>query len=105
MIKEVSVHRQVLCITHLPQVAAYADSHLSIRKHQGADRTVSRVVPLRPGEERTRELARMLSGVEITREAMGAAEALVRSASRSAPGPRRAQRDGAARKGRVRRSA
>ncbi len=102
MIKDVSAHRQVLCITHLPQVAAYADAHLSIQKHQGKDRTVSRVIPLHPGEERTRELARMLSGVEITREAMGAAEALVRSASRSQPGPRRSERGG---KGRLRRSA
>jgi DNA repair protein RecN (Recombination protein N) len=105
MIKDVSAHRQVLCITHLPQVAAYADAHLSIRKHQGKDRTVSRVVPLHPGEERTRELARMLSGVEITREAMGAAEALVRSANRSQPGFRRAERGGGGGKGRLRRSA
>jgi DNA repair protein RecN (Recombination protein N) len=83
MIKEVSAHHQVLCITHLPQVAAYADHHLSIRKHQRADRTVSRVVALGEGEERTRELARMLAGVELTREAIGAAEALVRSAARA----------------------
>jgi DNA repair protein RecN (Recombination protein N) len=88
MIKDVSAHRQVLCITHLPQVAAYADAHLLIRKDLRGERTVSEVVPLAAGAERTQELARMLSGVEVSREALGAAEALVRAAqqrARSAP--------------------
>ena len=103
MMKEVSQHRQVLCITHLPQVAAYADAHLLIRKEVRGARTVSEVVPLTAGGERTRELARMLSGVEVTREALGAAEALVRAASRAsalppvqAPAPARSARRGAA---------
>ncbi|HET9450480.1 MAG TPA: DNA repair protein RecN [Aggregicoccus sp.] len=94
MIKDVSGHRQVLCITHLPQVAAYADAHLLIRKDLRGERTVSEVVALAAGSERTQELARMLSGVEVTREALGAAEALVRSAqqrsARAAPAGRRA---------------
>lgn len=93
MIKDVSAHRQVLCITHLPQVAAYADAHLLIRKAVKAERTVSEVVALARGPERTRELARMLSGVEVTREALGAAEALVRSAHRALAGPPRARRE------------
>lgn len=106
MIKDVSSHRQVLCITHLPQVAAYADAHLLIRKSVRGERTVSEVLPLAPGEERTRELARMMSGMEVTREALGAAEALVRSASRAldVPRARRPASEGSARS-RLRRSA
>jgi DNA repair protein RecN (Recombination protein N) len=84
MIHELSEHRQVLCITHLPQVAAYADHHLRIVKEEQAGRAVSHVVSLSDREQRTRELARMLAGVELTREALGAAEALVRGARRPA---------------------
>lgn len=98
LIKDLSVHRQVLCITHLPQVAAHADAHLRIEKAESRGRTRSVVTVLTAGEPRTLELARMLSGVEVTREAMGAAEALLRSAvrgaraarARSRPEPRRA---------------
>ena len=83
MVADVARRRQVLCITHLPQVAAYADAHLRIEKTEEAGRTQSRVVALAPGVARTQELARMLSGVTVTREALGAAEALLRSAHRS----------------------
>ncbi|HEX8438712.1 DNA repair protein RecN [Archangium sp.] len=107
MIKDVSGHRQVLCITHLPQVAAYADAHLLIRKGLKGERTVSEVVALEAGAQRTQELARMMSGVEVTREALGAAEALVRSAHRVS-GPPRARREPAPEggsRGRLRRTA
>ncbi len=82
LIKDISGHRQVLCITHLPQVAAHADAHLRIEKGEVKGRTRSVVEALEPGDERTRELARMLSGVEVTREALGAAQALLRAAMR-----------------------
>lgn len=85
MIHELAESRQVLCITHLPQVAAYADQHLRIVKEESRGRSRSQVVALTDREGRTRELARMLSGVELTREALGAAEALVRGVHRPAP--------------------
>nr|WP_242589286.1 DNA repair protein RecN [Corallococcus macrosporus] len=106
MIREVSSHRQVLCITHLPQVAAYADAHLLIKKSVKGERTVSQVLPLEAGAERTQELARMMSGVEVTREALGAAEALVRSAHRATPRARRESGpEGNSPRGRLRRTA
>ena len=106
MIREVSSHRQVLCITHLPQVAAYADAHLLIRKSVKGERTVSQVLSLSAGAERTQELARMMSGVEVTREALGAAEALVRSAHRATPRARRESGpEGTSPRGRLRRTA
>jgi DNA repair protein RecN (Recombination protein N) len=80
MIRSIARDRQVLCITHLPQVAAYADAHLRIQKRQVGARTVSQVLSLGRAEDRTQELARMLSGIKVTREAIGAAKALVRSA-------------------------
>ena len=83
LIKEVSRHRQVLCITHLPQVAAHADAHLKVEKNEARGRTHARVTVLTEGDARAGELARMLSGVEVTSEALGAAEALLRSAHRS----------------------
>jgi DNA repair protein RecN (Recombination protein N) len=80
LIQQMSVHCQVVCVTHLAQVAAFGDAHLRVEKEQRAGRTRSFLLPLSDQEARTRELARMLSGVQQTREALGAARALVRSA-------------------------
>lgn len=56
---------QVLCITHLPQIAAMADTHFEIEKHQKGNETITEIHPL--GErESVRELARLLGGAEIT---------------------------------------
>ena len=65
-LKQLGQIRQVLCVTHLPQVAAHADRHLVVTKLQGPDqRPVSSVAPLdRAG--RVEELARMLGGQQIT---------------------------------------
>jgi DNA repair protein RecN (Recombination protein N) len=52
---------QVICVTHLPQIAAYADVHLRIEKRARDGRTVTDIEPLE-GEERLRELASMLGG-------------------------------------------
>ncbi len=61
----VSVQRQVLCITHLPQIAAMGDQHLFVCKQMSKDRTVSLVKNLKY-EERVEELSRMLGGTKIT---------------------------------------
>lgn len=62
----VAVHSQVLCITHLPQVAAMADHHLFISKTQVEDRTETHVTALKKAEK-VQEIARMLAGTEITK--------------------------------------
>jgi DNA repair protein RecN (Recombination protein N) len=58
-------HHQIICITHLPQIAAMADTHFLIEKEVENQSTVSRIRRL-DGEECVGELARMLGGVEIT---------------------------------------
>ncbi|MDT2045524.1 DNA repair protein RecN [Priestia aryabhattai] len=64
-IHAISVDSQVLCISHLPQVAAMADTHLFISKQIKDDRTTTSVLPLSE-EEKTKEIARMIAGAEIT---------------------------------------
>ncbi|GAE24614.1 DNA repair protein RecN [Halalkalibacter wakoensis JCM 9140] len=61
----ISIGSQVLCITHLPQVAAMADSHLYIQKYEEEDR-VKTSVKILSVEEKVDEIARMISGVEVT---------------------------------------
>lgn len=56
---------QVLCITHLPQIAAMADTHFEIEKHQEGTETITEIHPLK-GDASIRELARLLGGAEIT---------------------------------------
>jgi DNA repair protein RecN (Recombination protein N) len=80
--------RQVLCITHLPVIAACAEHHVVVSKQVEDGRTVSTARPLGPSE-RVAELARMLAGTRLTREAQEHAEQLLRSAA--PPGPRSRQ--------------
>jgi DNA repair protein RecN (Recombination protein N) len=80
MIRSVAAGRQVLCVTHLPQVAAHADAHLWVQKASRRGRVTSSVVALSPGAPRIQELARMMSGSVVTAEALAAAEALMRGA-------------------------
>ena len=62
---EVGKSRQVLCITHLPQVAAQATHHLRVRKRE-ADNGSLTALDVIGGKERVEEIARMLGGVEVT---------------------------------------
>lgn len=58
-------HHQILCITHLPQIAAMADTHFEIRKEVRKSETITQISPLKE-EETIRELARLLGGAQIT---------------------------------------
>jgi DNA repair protein RecN (Recombination protein N) len=78
-LKRLAAHHQVLCVTHLPQVAAFADAHVHVGKRVGAGRTHTEV-RLLDVEERARELAAMLGGENAGEEAQAAAAALLRSA-------------------------
>jgi DNA repair protein RecN (Recombination protein N) len=64
-LKAASARQQVLCVTHLPQIAALADHHLAVRKQTEGDRTVTLVECLSPAE-RSEEIARMLGGEVVT---------------------------------------
>jgi DNA repair protein RecN (Recombination protein N) len=81
--------RQVLCITHLPLIAAFADHHVMVAKRVVAGRTVSSARPLSTSE-RVAELARMLGGARLTPEVQGHAEQLLRRARERGRGGRRA---------------
>ncbi|WP_412851693.1 DNA repair protein RecN [Ectothiorhodospira shaposhnikovii] len=75
-------HRQVLCVTHLPQVAAQAHRHLQVKKHKGKDHTTTRIRSL-VDEHRVQELARMLGGVEITEQSLAHAREMITRAATS----------------------
>ncbi len=65
LLRELGARHQVLCVTHLPQVAACGTQHFQVSKAQGKKRTVSRIEAL-DEEGRVAELARLLGGIEIT---------------------------------------
>ena len=69
---------QVLCITHLPQIAAYGSAHFGISKSVRRDRTVTDVVQL-TGPEREEEMARMIAGADISAAVMASAKQMLES--------------------------
>ncbi len=75
-LKGVACGRQVICITHLPQVAAFADVHYRVEKQERDGRTFTDLVRL-DGEERTREMARMLGGSKVTARTLEHARELI----------------------------
>jgi DNA repair protein RecN (Recombination protein N) len=64
-LKEVARHHQVICITHLPQIACFGDRHYQVVKRVVGERATTAVALLDP-EARLEEIARMLGGVELT---------------------------------------
>ena len=65
LLRQLGESHQILCVTHLPQVAAQGNHHLKVSKSQAADKTLSQVAPL-GRSERVEEIARMLGGSTIT---------------------------------------
>lgn len=78
-IAELAGFCQIICISHLPQVAAYADRHYIVKKIEGKDRTESTITQLSK-TERMEEIARLLSGDKVTKASLDHAKSLVTEA-------------------------
>jgi DNA repair protein RecN (Recombination protein N) len=77
-LKALSRGNQVLCVTHLPQIATFADHHYLIEKKDTAGRARTTVRPI-TGQERTEEVARMLSGAKLTETSRKHAEQMLKA--------------------------
>jgi len=77
-LKELARTSQVLCVTHLPQIATFADHHYRIEKKESAGRTKTTVRNI-TGNERTEEVARMLSGAKVTESSLKHAEQMIKA--------------------------
>jgi DNA repair protein RecN (Recombination protein N) len=71
---------QVLCVTHLAQIAGFADHHYAVSKREAGGRTIAEIEEL-TGEARTREIGRMIAGQRLTPEALRHAEQLIRASA------------------------
>lgn len=79
-LKKLSTSSQLLCVTHLPQIAGFADHHYYVEKHEERGRTLASIVEL-TAPQRTKEIGRMLSGERVTAEALKHAEQLIKQAA------------------------
>jgi len=79
-LKQLAARHQVLCVTHLPQIAAFGDHHFFVQKKEAGGRTVALVDEV-SGEARTREIGRMLSGERLTEAALRHAAQLLKAAA------------------------
>ena len=69
----------MICVTHLPQVAALGHHHLQVSKRSDTDTTISEIQEL-SAEQRVDELARMLGGIEITEQTLSHAREMIERA-------------------------
>ena len=79
LLRTLTEHRQVICVTHLPQVAALGHQHLQVSKTSDTDTTISQINHLKE-EQRIEELARMLGGIEITEQTLSHAREMIKRA-------------------------
>lgn len=75
-LRRLGATHQVLCVTHLPQIAALSEAHVRVSKHAEAGETFTRAEPL-DETEKVAEVARLLSGIEVTPQSLASAEELV----------------------------
>jgi len=80
LLRKLGRARQVLCVTHLPQVAAQAHQHLRVRKYTEGERTFAEIKTL-SRDDRINEIARMLGGREITKKTLAHAREMIEHAS------------------------
>jgi len=81
-LKELSKHHQVLCVTHLPQIASFADTHHSVRKEVRQGRTIT-VVDRLEREAIIDEIARMLGGMKVTEKTRAHAREMIENARKT----------------------
>jgi DNA repair protein RecN (Recombination protein N) len=77
-LKWLSRSNQVLCVTHLPQIATFADHHYLLEKKRAGDRTRTTICEIN-GNDRTEEIARMLSGAKLTETSLKHAEQMLKA--------------------------
>ncbi len=77
-LKDLARTSQVLCVTHLPQIATFADHHYRIDKKESGGRTRTTIRNI-TGDERTEEVARMLSGAKVTESSLKHAEQMIKA--------------------------
>lgn len=83
-LRELSGKHQVICITHLPQIAVYGEHHFLVQKRQETGATKTAIRELSAGQERTSEIARMLGGITITDKTLEQAKEMLTNAQKSA---------------------
>lgn len=80
-LKQISRHRQVICITHLPQIASFSDTHFVVEKKQTEEETRTSIMEL-DMDGRVTELAKMMSGLAVTESTLKTARELIQKNSR-----------------------
>ena len=78
VLQELARHRQVIVVTHLPQIASLGHHHLKVSKRQKQGRTVTEITPLQP-QERVEEIASLMAGAKVTDQVRASAQELLTS--------------------------
>jgi DNA repair protein RecN (Recombination protein N) len=81
-LRELSKHHQVICVTHLPQIACFADQHYSVKKEVRGGRTIT-VVDRLDKEAIVDEISRMLGGVKVTEKTRAHAKEMIENAKKA----------------------